>query len=556
MTILRRLTLSFLAILLLFGLNLVIYFVGNQRRQSTVEDLRRAIERQILISSIDQSLHDIHKHVTLLSQVVTDVATPGSGPTEVAQFIVQLDAIKSRIVELRNLSDSGARARVDSFADTYAELSQSWRVFYENFGRDQSKAILELAVRADPLSQKVLQEFLPQLQQQEKNGVEKASANFYQVARFTDRITILIFGISSVVAIVVAYLVSRHLTRGLGELKLGAALIGSGNLDRRIALPASDELGDLARAFNDMTENLMRARTQLTRINEQEKEKSEELERALGQLHKAQDQLVVQQKLASLGSLTAGIAHEIKNPLNFIINFSEVSADLVRELREALDVQKDRLNSKDISSFHEILADLEQNVSKIVEHGKRADNIVRGMLMHSRGQAGEPQETNINTLVSEYVKLAYHGMRAQDPNFNVTIKEDYDPSIEPIRVIPHDLSRVVLNITNNACYAAQSKKIEAGDGFSPTISVHTRNLAKDIEIRIRDNGNGIPAEIRKKIFEPFFTTKPAGSGTGLGLSMSYDIVVQEHKGQIRVESEERQYTEFIITLPKEFTGSV
>jgi len=167
MTILRRLTLSFLAILLLFGLNLVIYFVGNQKRQSTVEDLRRAIERQILISSIDQNLHDVHKHVTLLSQVVTDVATPGSGPTEVAQFIVQLDAIKSRILELRDLSDSGARARVDSFATSYDELSQSWRVFYENFGRNQSKAILELAVRADPLSQKVLQEFLPELQQHE-----------------------------------------------------------------------------------------------------------------------------------------------------------------------------------------------------------------------------------------------------------------------------------------------------------------------------------------------------------------------------------------------------
>lgn len=555
MTILRRLTLSFLAILLLFGLNLVIYFVGNQKRQSTVEDLRRAIERQILISSIDQNLHDIHKHVTLLSQVVTDVATPGSGPTEVAQFIVQLDAIKSRILELRDLSDSGARDRVDSFATSYDELSQSWRVFYENFGRNQSKAILELAVRADPLSQKVLQEFLPQLQQHEKSGVERASANFYEVARFTDRITILIFGVSSVVAIVVAYLVSRHLTRGLGELKLGAALIGSGNLDRRIALPSSDELGDLARAFNDMTENLMRARSQLTRINEQEKEKSEELEKALGQLHKAQDQLVVQQKLASLGSLTAGIAHEIKNPLNFVINFSEVSVDLVRELRELLDIHKERLNPKDLSSSYEILADLEQNVSRIIEHGKRADNIVRGMLMHSRGQAGEPQLTNINTLLSEYVKLAYHGMRAQDPSFNITIKEDYDPSIEPIRAIAHDVSRVVLNIANNACYAAQRKKIESGDGFSPTISVSTRNLAEDIEIRIRDNGDGIPAGIRKKIFEPFFTTKPAGSGTGLGLSMSYDIVVQEHKGEIRVESEEQQYTEFIITLPKEFTGS-
>jgi signal transduction histidine kinase len=324
-------------------------------------------------------------------------------------------------------------------------------------------------------------------------------------------------------------------------------MIGGGDLDQRIALCSNDELGALAWAFNDMTENLLTARTQLTRANAQEREKSEELEKALVDLNKAQDQLIVQQKLASLGALTAGIAHEIKNPLNFVTNFAEVSEVLIDELRESL--QNLKQDPKEISVSDEIVKNLELNVRKIKEHGKRADSIVRGMLMHSRGHAGERQLTNINALLAEYTKLAYHGMRAQDADFNVTIEETYDPSIEPISAVPQDLSRVFLNIVNNACFAANEKK-KTKTGFSPTISIRTRNLGERVEIRIKDNGNGVPEKIRKKIFEPFFTTKPAGAGTGLGLSMSYDIVVQEHKGEIRVETEEGKYAEFVITLPK------
>jgi signal transduction histidine kinase len=299
-----------------------------------------------------------------------------------------------------------------------------------------------------------------------------------------------------------------------------------------------------------MTGRLAAAHDLLTRVNEQEKKKSEELEKALDQLRKAQDQLVVQQKLASLGSLTAGIAHEIKNPLNFVTNFAEVSVSLVDELRESTDQQNAQIDPKERENIRSILDDLQQNVAKIQEHGKRADGIVRNMLMHSRGHAGDRQPANLNSLLAEYVKLAYHGMRAQNQEFNITIQEQYDTTLEPVSVVAHDLGRVFLNITNNACYAAYEKKKKLGNGFSPTIWVRTKNLGASAEIRIRDNGDGIPESVRQRIFEPFFTTKPTGSGTGLGLSMSFEIVVQQHKGQLQVETEPGEYAEFIITLPK------
>ena len=551
MTIRRRLTLSFLAILVLFALNLVIYFWGNQKRQSSVEDLRRAISRQALISTIRQNLSDVQKQVTLLSQIVTDAAGseaagsgggPGAGAGDVSQFSGQLEVIDRTIREFQSLSDADARPKVDAFAKTCRDLIASWRVYYASFGIDQSKAITELAIRADPLSQTVLQQLLPQLQKDENFRVETASAKFYSVARLTDRIIIVIFLASTIVAVAVAFGVSRHLTRGLSQLKRGATAIGGGDLDQRIAMHTHDELGDLAHAFNDMTDNLAAARAELTLAHEVERNKSAELEKAMAQLHKAQDQLIVQQKLASLGSLTAGIAHEIKNPLNFVTNFAEISSDMVDEIRESL--------KNDPTEVEALLGDLQQNVGKIKEHGKRADSIVRGMLMHSHGQAGERQSIDVNVLLAEHINLAYHGMRAQNSNFNITIEESYAPSLAPLSVVPQDLSRVFLNIANNACYAAYARKVKSGDGFSPTLSVSTKDAGENVEIRIRDNGDGIPEEIRGRIFEPFFTTKPAGSGTGLGLSMSHDIVVQEHKGAIWVESEPGQYTEFIITLPK------
>ena len=277
-----------------------------------------------------------------------------------------------------------------------------------------------------------------------------------------------------------------------------------------------------------------------------------DLQATLERLKSTQEQLVVQEKLASLGALTAGIAHEIKNPLNFVNNFAELSAEILQELREEVETHKATMAQPDHERIDALLTDLERNAQKIGEHGKRADSIVRSMLLHSRGQKGERQPTDVNAVLEEYLNLSYHGMRAKDSTFNVAIERDYDKSVGYVQAIPQDLSRVFLNILNNACYAVSEKQRQMvnGERYEPTLSVRTLNLGERIEVRIRDNGTGIPPEVREKIFHPFFTTKPTGHGTGLGLSISHDIIVQEHGGELEVETEPGQYTEFIVRLPR------
>lgn len=303
---------------------------------------------------------------------------------------------------------------------------------------------------------------------------------------------------------------------------------------------------DNARLYTSAQQELIERR----RAEEALREKNEELGKTLQQLKEMQNQLVTQEKLASLGALTAGIAHEIKNPLNFVNNFAKLSISLTAQLRENFLQQKDRLESRALTTVEEVLSTLEQNVKRIHEHGRRANNIIQRMQMHSRRKPGERHPIDIHALLTEYATLAYRGIRTKDPSFNAIIQTDFNPSIGLIKVIPQDLSRVFLNIVDNACYAMYEKKKELGDEFSPTLWLKTQDLDNHIEIRIRDNGKGIPKEVVDKIFDPFFTTKPTGQGTGLGLSISYDVIVQEHKGELRLETEEGKYTEFIIVLPK------
>jgi len=290
------------------------------------------------------------------------------------------------------------------------------------------------------------------------------------------------------------------------------------------------------------------------------------LNEALKNLQATQYQLLVQEKLASLGQLTAGIAHEIKNPLNFVNNFAALSLDLTQELREVIAGQIQKVDEEARANLEEVLGLLDENLAKINQHGQRADSIIKSMLLHSRGDSAERRPADINAILDEYVMLAFHGMRAQDNSFNVKIEKEYDDSIGRIEVVPQNLSRVFLNLVNNAFYATHEKKKENSpdisiknnkgesgqtanqDSFSPMLSVKTKNLGDKIEIRIR--ANGIPPEIREKIFNPFFTTKPTGQGTGLGLSISYDIIVQQHRGEIKVETEEGKFTEFVVRLPR------
>jgi signal transduction histidine kinase len=272
-----------------------------------------------------------------------------------------------------------------------------------------------------------------------------------------------------------------------------------------------------------------------------------EVEAALENLKKTQSQLVQAEKMASLGQLTAGIAHEIKNPLNFVNNFAELSGELLEELREEIEKGKAKIENRE--DIEDLLTDLQQNAQKINEHGKRADSIVKGMLQHSRGGKGERQPTDLNALLEEDLNLAYHGMRAQDSSFNVTMEKQFDTKLPKVDVVPQDISRVFLNIITNGFHAVHERRQNSGNDFSPKLLVQTQLDGDTVVIRIKDNGSGIPADIRENIFQPFFTTKPTGQGTGLGLSISYDIIVQEHHGEIQVDSKQGEFTEFIITLP-------
>lgn len=295
-------------------------------------------------------------------------------------------------------------------------------------------------------------------------------------------------------------------------------------------------------------ENELLLKEQNEMLEQQVAERTVELQKSLDELKVTQEQLIQSEKMASLGQLTAGIAHEIKNPLNFVNNFSDLSRELVIEVREEMEAAG--LSDDQRNRIEPILNDIEQNVQKINEHGRRADSIVKGMLQHSRGKSGERESVLLNNLISEYVNLAYHGMRAQDQSFNVTLKMDFDPEIEKCTVAPQDFSRAILNLVNNACYAAdQRKRLSNEKGFNPTVSISTRKIDDQVEIVIHDNGTGIPDHIRKKIFEPFFTTKPTGSGTGLGLSLTYDIIVSQHSGQLEVNSTAGEFTEFRILIP-------
>ncbi len=302
----------------------------------------------------------------------------------------------------------------------------------------------------------------------------------------------------------------------------------------------------------EQLEGYSRTLEQKVEIRTQElQQTNQELASTLQTLTTTQAQIIAQEKLASLGALTAGIAHEIKNPLNFVNNFAELSVELTQELCEEIANQQDRLDPETREYIAETLNDLQQNAQKINEHGKRADNIVHAMLMHSRGQAGDRQMTDINALLKEAVELAYHGMRAKISSFNISIKTNYADHLSQVNVVPQNISRAFINVINNACHTTHQKKMRLiAEEFLPMLSVTTKDLDQRIEIHICDNGEGIPQEALDKIFNPFFTTKPTGEGTGLGLSITHDIIVQQHQGEIKVETKVNFYTYFTIALPK------
>jgi GAF domain-containing protein len=359
-----------------------------------------------------------------------------------------------------------------------------------------------------------------------------------QVVHVTDIASDLEYGMAETVTI------GKFRTMlGVPLLREGV-VIGTINLGRQRVQPFTDRQIELIRTFADQAviaiENV--------RLFDEVQERTKELSKSLDDLRTAQDRLIQTEKLASLGQLTAGIAHEIKNPLNFVSNFSAVSAELTDELNDLL--KSATLGEKLRQEVDELTRLLKGNLEKVVQHGKRADSIVKNMLLHSREGSGEHRPTDINALLDESLNLAYHGARAEKREFNVTLQRDFDEAAGMVDLFPQEITRAFLNLISNGFYAANKRKTEVGSGFEPVLCAATRDLGDSVEIRIRDNGTGISAEVREKMFNPFFTTKPAGEGTGLGLSMSHDIIVKQHGGTIDVETEPGEFTQFIIVLPR------
>ena len=321
--------------------------------------------------------------------------------------------------------------------------------------------------------------------------------------------------------------------------------IGVLSLTRHEVRPFTDKQLELVSTFADQAAIAI----ENVRLFESVEARTRELAKSLEDLRTAQDRLVQTEKLASLGQLTAGIAHEIKNPLNFVNNFSAISVELIDELREAL--AGANLDAKLRGEINEVADMLQGNLDKVVQHGKRADSIVKNMLLHSRQGSGEHRPIDINAIVEESLNLAYHGARAEKQGFNITLERSFDPTAGEADVFPQDITRVLLNLISNGFYAATKRKADANGGdYEPILVAATKNLGDSVEIRIRDNGTGIPPEVKAKMFNPFFTTKPVGEGTGLGLSISHDIIVKQHGGSIEVDTQPGEFTEFRIVLPR------
>lgn len=445
----------------------------------------------------------------------------------------------------------------------YSDFDQRWEEYLdltfqiidlESEGRSEQAVSLLNRGAGEVFSR--LGESLSELVRINNDGAQDHTNDAIQTFVNSRRRIIALFLLTLVVSIAIAAGLVRHITRALQEIVSAARTVSDGDLDNKVPVRSQDEIGALSQSFNRMTTSLKRSHEKTERQAAELREQGEvlkannaDLVEALARLEETQEQLIMSEKMASLGQLTAGIAHEIKNPLNFVNNFASMSDELSTELIELLG-QDDWRDKPEVSKeLIELATDLRFNSGKILEHGVRADNIVKGMLQHSQGKVGTPESVEINPLVREYTNLAFHGMRANDRTFQTGIETHFGDEVAHARIIPQEFGRVLLNILNNAFYANQKRSKSSTAEYKPLVIVKTSRENGFIRISISDNGGGVPSNIENNIFEPFFTTKPSGSGTGLGLSLSYEIITKGHGGKLFLLNRPGDGAEFCIQIP-------
>ena len=505
----------------------------------------QSLAEQARLVSIVRTATTASKHFGDLKYWLTDLAITqlASSQENAAAAKVRLDQDLKAIAAVHSEGVAAIGREVDTLTDLARRAGEA-------FSGDDSAEGNALLAQARSRILNIDDEIDTIVAQVEQQALAGRDASAREAERVVE-LSIMGGMVALALALGLTALVVRSITVPLKRLEGSMAAITRGELDVKIPPASAHEIGAMTKTLGMLRDSLIEREhleRERQRADAEIRSARDAAEAALRELKAAQANLIQAEKMASLGQLTAGIAHEIKNPLNFVNNFSAVSVELTNELQEAL--RGASLDGKLRTEIGEITDTLRGNLEKIVQHGKRADGIVRNMLLHSRHGSGEHRRVDINALVEESLNLAYHGARAEKQGFNVTLERSLDPTAGEGVLFPQEITRVLLNLISNGFYAVTKRKGEASAGYEPTVVAATRNLGDSIEILIRDNGTGIPPEVKEKMFDPFFTTKPAGEGTGLGLSLSYDIIVKQHAGSIEVETQPGEFTEFRIVLPR------
>ena len=510
-----KLAVGFFALVALVTANTALYSWGAAQRAEAFGRLQRGIERQTLLRDAQYRTEDQQRYFDLIG--VLDAEAMAAVPAdERARFAARFDTTTAMVGRVAQLTAPERRPLADSLRARTERLGEAWTAFLALQGRDAERALETLYVRADPLARQLIDADFPAAVEAQERLLADLSAGFLRTSRRSNLLTWLGLAVSALIGALLAFAISRDLLAAVESLRRGAEALGAGRRDTRVALDRRDELGDVSAAFDAMAARLD------ARTAEVEAQR-DSLTAALTELRATQAQLVQREKLASLGELTAGIAHEIQNPLNFVTNFSAINAELSGDLREAV-------HEGDLGEALALADEIAANAIRVQHHGGRADGIVRAMLEHSRQRPGERAPTDVNALVEEHAALAWQAARPGEVPVDVAL--DLGADVGEVVLSPSEIGRVVVNLVGNAIDAVQERAAGASDGYAPAVTVRTRRVDGEVVVRVEDNGPGLAPGTEGRVFQPFYTTKPTGQGTGLGLSLSHDIVAGGHGGAL------------------------